>query len=406
MNELLNKTQFRILLVEDDHEHLERCNRWLTRFGYQKISMARTVDEAKAQLQKHFDIIVTDMRMETDDSGFEILEEVNRRNISSVVIILTANDTVEDCRRAFKSKVWDYIQKNAEENPFEILHNSIQEAKAYLSRWGNTKDEAWINQNMGYLRSKYPNKYIAVLNNSVLEVANTLEELKLQVSERKLPLFITVIKKIELPTSSDRLIFGVEGPLLNLPVLGPLSSKLTVFVEGPTDVAYIKKATTLLGYEKLLDDVHLDTIGDETGQKGSGHTNLGHGFSFLKNNPGLRPNKVMFLCDQDVKDNKLPNKGQDFDNLYIRRIGNDYSPEDKGIEWLFEENIFEEGFFKGFIAKDLGRATVTQPQPKPTYIVQEKTKFCNWICHERANTPADFQQFQIIFEIIEQVLAS
>jgi response regulator of citrate/malate metabolism len=39
-----------------------------------------------------------------------IIDEVMKRHITFVVIVLTADDTVEHCRRAFKQRVcWDYI---------------------------------------------------------------------------------------------------------------------------------------------------------------------------------------------------------------------------------------------------------------------------------------------------------
>ncbi|MCK5524480.1 MAG: hypothetical protein KAI83_15225 [Thiomargarita sp.] len=71
------------------------------------------------------------------------------RNINAKVIILTANETVTDCRRAFKqSACWDYISKNMKGNVFEELHDSIKEAIAYFNQfWHNHNDEEWIENN-------------------------------------------------------------------------------------------------------------------------------------------------------------------------------------------------------------------------------------------------------------------
>jgi len=77
------------------------------------IDTARNSEEATEKLeQSHFEIIVADMRLGTDDGGgFAVFEEVKKRNLSAAVIILTANDTVVDCRRAHRMGAWDYISE-------------------------------------------------------------------------------------------------------------------------------------------------------------------------------------------------------------------------------------------------------------------------------------------------------
>jgi DNA-binding NtrC family response regulator len=133
-----------LLLVEDNPRFLSELLEWLREYGYQQIETATSANQAEEKLDEPFDIIISDMRMEQDDSGFAIVNEVKSRNLSSVVIILTANDTVVDCRRAFKSGVWDYISKNMRGNVFDLLHESIQDAINYFNRWGNVQNEQWI----------------------------------------------------------------------------------------------------------------------------------------------------------------------------------------------------------------------------------------------------------------------
>ena len=390
MKTLKDISNIHILLVEDNPRYLETLIERLESFGYQYLTSARNAAEAqKILIERHFDILVIDMKMEKDKSGFTVLDAVRTGNLASIAIILTAIENVEDCREALKGRgAWDYIPKamSGDRSGVEELHKSIQEAITYFNHWGNFKDETWINEHLEELRGSYPGRYIAVINNSVLESADTREALEQRIQERRLPLFLTVIKKIEMPIKTQ------------------LVAELTIFVEGPTDVAYLTKALNLLEPRDLLNRIHLDNIGDETGQEGSGIKNLAHGFNFLKNNPKLRPNKVLFLCDQDVKEGQLPNKGKDFENLYVRPIGV-YDAKKKGIEFLFGDDIFEEGFERNLVQKDLGRATKANPAPKPVYEIKDdnKMKFCHWICEER-NKKEDFVGFQKIMEMIEQIL--
>ena len=197
----LDFTTAKLLVVEDDPDYLQRLQNRLEKYGYQSIDKAITVEEARLKLdESHYDIIISDMRLGKDTAGgFTVVEEVKRRKINSIVIILTANETVSDCRRALKwGTCWDYISKTMEDkSALDELHQSIQEALAYLNRFGNREDELWIEENRAVLLEKYSNKYIAVLNNKVLVDADTEEELKLHIEQLKFPIFLPVIQKME-----------------------------------------------------------------------------------------------------------------------------------------------------------------------------------------------------------------
>jgi CheY-like chemotaxis protein len=195
-----------LLLVEDNPGFLEELIEWLKDFGYQNLETATNVNEAITKLQNPFDVIISDMRMEADDSGFAILDQVQSLNLSSVVIILTANDTVNDCRNSFKKGAWDYISKNMKGNVFDVLHQSIQEAITYFNRWGNVKNDQWIEENLQQLEQDYWGQYIAVINKMVIEIADSEESLKRKIEERKLRRFLTTIRKIGASKSVSELI--------------------------------------------------------------------------------------------------------------------------------------------------------------------------------------------------------
>lgn len=197
----LDVSNVQLLIVEDNHRYLEQLIAVLREdYGYQHIDTARNEEQTRQKLdQGDFHIIVADMRLEgRGDGGFTVLQEVNHRNIASLVIIMTANDMVGDCRKAFKMDAWDYISKNIveEEDPLDVLHQSIQEAITYFNRRGNQKDRNWIADYIEMLLQNYNGKYIAVLHGDVVESADTETELKARLREQKLPLFLPIIQKI------------------------------------------------------------------------------------------------------------------------------------------------------------------------------------------------------------------
>ncbi|MFB2645739.1 RNA-binding domain-containing protein [Raphidiopsis sp. BLCC-F218] len=185
-----------LLLVDDSSRFLDELQEWLNEYGYRSVATACSVNQAIENLCVPYDVIIADMRMEQDDSGFTIVDEVKSRDLSSVVIILTANDAVIDCRKAFKFGAWDYISKNMPGNVFDEIHDSIQEAIKYFNRWGNIQNEQWIDENQETLEANHWGKYIAVINRTVIETADSEDTLKELLEERKLRRFLTTIKKI------------------------------------------------------------------------------------------------------------------------------------------------------------------------------------------------------------------
>lgn len=186
-----------ILFIDDKINVVNQAKAWLIdEFGYQHLETATSAAEALEKLKQPFDIIVADMRMEENNSGFKILNHVQEKNLSSVVIILTANDTVQDCRAAFRKKAWDYISKSMRGNAFDELNRSIQDAIAYFNRWGNQQNQQWCEENQKTLEETYWGQYIAILNQDVIESADTEKELNQRLAERQLRRFTITVQKI------------------------------------------------------------------------------------------------------------------------------------------------------------------------------------------------------------------
>lgn len=187
----------KILVIEDDSDYLERILTRLNKKGYQAVTPVATVTDAINELSHHYDVIVADMRLGEDSTGgFTIVEEIQRRNITSIVIILTANDSIKDCRKALRGGLcWDYIPKTMTEgSALDELHYSIQTG---LTSRDNRRDTEWIEANQAELLESYAGKYIAVINHQVIVVADSNEQVKAELEKLGLPLFVTVIRKIE-----------------------------------------------------------------------------------------------------------------------------------------------------------------------------------------------------------------
>lgn len=104
------RSNFSILLVDDEKNLLENLYNFLKNKGFKKVYTAKNLKESRFKLENFkIDLIVLDLML-PDGSGFDLLKEV--RQISNMaVIILSALDGIDDRREGFENKADDYLVK-------------------------------------------------------------------------------------------------------------------------------------------------------------------------------------------------------------------------------------------------------------------------------------------------------
>ena len=175
------------------------------------------------------------------------------------------------------------------------------------------------------------------------------------------------------------------------------AQKPIVFVEGLTDEKYIQKASQFLGKETMVDRIEI--------RDGNGAPNLKKIWDTSKHIDVVTQKTVLlFDCDnQGMVDER---KGTLFRLIVPVQTGH---PVKKGIENLFSKETLERarGQEPVFIDVDPGRTKTVRGQPQSvpdtwTINLDEKTNLCDWLCEN--GTKEDFQHFQVIFDLIEEVL--
>ncbi len=118
------------ILVLDDEEivgkrlktALEKSDYDVEIFQESRLAVARVVEKA-------FDIVVTDVRME-GFSGMEVLEHVLEKSPHTKVILITGYATVEVAREALTRGAFDFIAKPFKPDDLrEIILRAIKEMK-------------------------------------------------------------------------------------------------------------------------------------------------------------------------------------------------------------------------------------------------------------------------------------
>lgn len=101
----------RVLIVDDELGHADAMSEAITRLGFPVKQAHNLVDAKRFFLDDEFDLVITDLRMDTPRDGFELLEFVRRSRPGTEVIMVTAHGDVSTAVEAMRSGAWDFIQK-------------------------------------------------------------------------------------------------------------------------------------------------------------------------------------------------------------------------------------------------------------------------------------------------------
>ncbi|MER3501699.1 MAG: hypothetical protein C4295_09590 [Candidatus Fervidibacterota bacterium] len=104
----------RILVVDDEELAREAIKLRLERDGHQ-VDTASSETEAIEKIRSAdppYDVVITDMVMESENSGLEVLKAALLRDVLTEVIILTAYGSVTNAVECLKRGAYDYLEKN------------------------------------------------------------------------------------------------------------------------------------------------------------------------------------------------------------------------------------------------------------------------------------------------------
>ncbi len=104
----------RILVVDDEELVREVIKLRLERDGHQ-VDTAASEAEAIEKIRTAnppYDVVITDMVMESENSGLEVLKAALLRDVLTEVIILTAYGSIANAVECLKRGAYDYLEKN------------------------------------------------------------------------------------------------------------------------------------------------------------------------------------------------------------------------------------------------------------------------------------------------------
>lgn len=106
----MNKSDFRILIAEDDAIVRDVIYKFLTDEGYSVVTARDGIAAMKLLRLEDIKLVLTDLRMPGAD-GMEVLRSTIQMNPRIAVVLLTAYGTLDTALEAMKEGAYDYIVK-------------------------------------------------------------------------------------------------------------------------------------------------------------------------------------------------------------------------------------------------------------------------------------------------------
>lgn len=118
----------RILVIDDEEAVLRAVKRRLERAGYtvDEAASAAEGQETILKTETPYDVIVTDMSMDSPDAGLRVLHAAFTRDLFAEVIVMTAYGNVANAVECMRRGAFDYIEKNVPGvDAYEVLAAKI-----------------------------------------------------------------------------------------------------------------------------------------------------------------------------------------------------------------------------------------------------------------------------------------
>jgi DNA-binding NtrC family response regulator len=135
----------RVLVVDDEIDHADVMAEAVARMppaavggGSESVTysvkQAHNLADAKRHfMEEEFDLVVTDLRMDSPNDGFDLLQFVRRARAQTEVIVVTAHGDVSTAVEAMRNGAYDFIQKPLD---LEVIRTQVRRAaeKILLAR--------------------------------------------------------------------------------------------------------------------------------------------------------------------------------------------------------------------------------------------------------------------------------
>ena len=154
---------FKILIADNRKNDREKIAAKLNRNEQWEVEIAKSATVAISMIeQKTYDLVGTEMKMESEESGIRVLESAKQKNSATNAIVFTAYATFDGADLSMEKGASGYISKSGSGNPYDNLYRKVEKilkkhdkpiaAKSYVLPAGSSDFKKIITENYYYIR--------------------------------------------------------------------------------------------------------------------------------------------------------------------------------------------------------------------------------------------------------------
>jgi two-component system response regulator HydG len=98
-------------VVDDERDHADGLVEALGRLSVKALAVYTGEHAVEVLRNQAVDVVVTDLKLEGQVDGLDVLREARKNNGSTEVILITAYATIENCKEAIRQGAFDYLVK-------------------------------------------------------------------------------------------------------------------------------------------------------------------------------------------------------------------------------------------------------------------------------------------------------
>jgi len=122
------------MVVDDERDHADGIVEALGKLPVKAMAVYTGQDAIELLRSQHVDVVVTDLKLEGQVDGLDVLRHARQNGSSTEVILITAYATIDNCKEAMRQGAYDYLVKPLDIDQLRTLVEQVARKAAVHAR--------------------------------------------------------------------------------------------------------------------------------------------------------------------------------------------------------------------------------------------------------------------------------
>ena len=129
-----------VLVVDDERDHADGMVEALGKLPVEALAVYTGEHAVEVLRNQRVDVVVTDLKLDGQVDGLDVLREAKQHGDPPEVILITAYGTIENCKEAIRQGAFDYLVKPLDVDQLRTLVEQAARRQRRLPRGATRPD--------------------------------------------------------------------------------------------------------------------------------------------------------------------------------------------------------------------------------------------------------------------------